>query len=363
VGNRTALYDLHREAGARLVEFAGWDMPLHYGSQIEEHHAVRRASGMFDVSHMGVVDLTGADALDLLRWLLANDIARLERPGQALYTCMLNPRGGVLDDLIVYRLDEAAFRLVVNAATRGRDLDWIRAQAAGRAVAVTERLDLAMLAVQGPGARDAAHRVLDPILAARAAELGRFEATWQGSRLVARTGYTGEDGYEVMVPAVEAPALWRALLQAGVRPAGLGARDTLRLEAGLNLYGADMDESTSPLESGLGWTVAWSPADRAFVGREALEAERRGGPARALVGLLLEAAGVLRAGQKVRAEGEGAGEGVVTSGGFAPTLRRSIGLARVPAGATGSAWVEVRGRPLPARLVRPPFVRAGQPRV
>ena len=360
MGHRTPLYDLHREAGAHLVEFAGWEMPLRYGSQIEEHHAVRRASGVFDVSHMGVVDLRGGDALALLRLLLANDVARLERPGRALYTCMLNPRGGVLDDLIVYRLEGDGFRLVVNAATRGADLAWIVSHAAGLAVSVTERRDLAMLAVQGPAAREAAHRVLDRSLAARALVLGRFEAAWEGDRFVARTGYTGEDGYELIVPGEDAPALWGALLGEGVRPVGLGARDTLRLEAGLNLYGADMDESTSPLESGLGWTVAWSPPERAFVGREALEAERAQGPVRALVGLVLEAAGVLRAGQRVLADG---GEGVVTSGGFAPTLGKSVALAQVPAGTAGRVRVEVRGRPLPALVVRPPFVRAGRPQV
>jgi aminomethyltransferase len=333
-------------------------MPLHYGSQIEEHHAVRRACGVFDVSHMGVCDLEGERTRELLRHLLANDVGRLERPGQALYTCMLNPTGGVLDDLIVYLREAGAYRLVVNAGTRRRDLEWIAGHAARYGVSVRERESIAMLAVQGPLAREHVHGLLTPALAARAEALGRFQAAWEGERFVARTGYTGEDGYEVILPADEAPELWRRLLAAGVRPAGLGARDTLRLEAGLNLYGADMDEGTSPLESGLAWTVAWEPPERAFVGREALEAERARGPARRQVGLVLEAPGVMRAGQRVVAGA--AGEGWVTSGGFAPTLGRSVALARIPAEAGDRVEVEVRGRLHPARVVAPPFVRRGK---
>jgi aminomethyltransferase len=349
------------EEGARLVDFAGWDMPLHYGSQLEEHRAVRRAVGVFDVSHMGIVDLAGRGAKDLLRRLLANDVARLVGPGQGLYTCMLNPSGGVLDDLIVYDRGPSGYRLVVNAATRGGDFDWIRQHARGRGVSVCERGDLAMLAVQGPDARAAAHRVLVPEFAERVEVLHRFDAAWDGELFVARTGYTGEDGYEVILPAGEASALWARLRREGASPAGLGARDTLRLEAGLNLYGADMDEAVSPLECGLAWTVAWNPPERAFVGREALEAERARGAGRVRVGLVLEAPGVLRAGQRVRADP--GGEGVVTSGGFGPTLGRSIALARLASAAPARVAVEVRGRWLPARVVAPPFVRQGRPSV
>jgi aminomethyltransferase len=272
---------------------------------------------------------------------------------------MLNPSGGVLDDLIAYYRSGESFRLVVNAGTRRRDVDWLRGHAEAYAVAVVERTDLAMLAVQGPRAREAAQRALGGALSERAAGLRRFEAAWDdGERFVARTGYTGEDGYEVMLPAREAVDLWRRLAREGVRPVGLGARDTLRLEAGLNLYGADMDEGTSPLESGLGWTVAWTPANRAFVGREALEAERARGVSRKLAGLVLEGRGVLRSGQRVFAGA--AGGGAITSGGFGPTLGKSIGLARLPVVASGVAEVEIRGRRLPARVVSPPFVRHGK---
>lgn len=355
---RTALYDLHIEAGARMVDFAGWEMPLHYGSQLEEHHQVRRDAGMFDVSHMTVVDLHGPGAQAYLRRLLANDVAKLKTPGKALYSCMLNERGGVIDDLITYYLADDAYRVVVNAATREKDLAWMAAQAEGFEVALRERDDLAMLAVQGPKARDKALSVMPAERRAAAEGLKTFVAAAVGEWLIARTGYTGEDGYEIMLPAAEAPEFWRALRAAGVAPAGLGARDTLRLEAGMNLYGTDMDEEVSPLESGLAWTVAFAPEDRDFIGRRALERERAEGPARKLVGLVLEGRGVLRGHQKVFVEG--LGEGETTSGTFSPTLGVAIALARVPAGTAGRCEVEVRGRRLPARVVRPPFVRHGK---
>jgi aminomethyltransferase len=360
MGRRTPLYDAHVAGGARIVDFAGWDMPVHYGSQIQEHHSVRGAAGMFDVSHMCIVDLSGEGATDLLRRLLANDVARLEEPGRALYTCMLNERGGVIDDLIVYYLGPGAYRAVVNAGTRDKDLAWIRAHTPGTGVDVAERTDLAMIAVQGPKARDLAHPLLPAELGDAAPGLRRFAAASSGDWMVARTGYTGEDGYELMVPATEAPDLWRRLLEAGVRPVGLGARDTLRLEAGMNLYGHDMDEDTTPLESGLAWTVAWDPAERDFIGRPALEAQREAGVPRALRGLMLDGKGVLRDGMPVHTA---AGEGVVTSGSFAPTLEASIALARLPTGAGDRVEVEMRGRRVPAHVVRPPFVREGRARV
>ncbi len=355
---RTPLYDTHVAAGARMVDFGGWDMPVVYGSQIEEHHAVRRDAGMFDVSHMCVVDLRGARVREHLRRLLANDVAKLTQPGKALYSCMLRDSGGVIDDLIVYFMDDRWFRMVVNAGTRDKDLEWIRASAGPFEVAVEPRTDLAMIAMQGPNARQKAASVLDPGLATRALELGAFVGMEAGGWFVARTGYTGEDGWEIMLPAGEAPALWQRLRGAGVAQCGLGARDTLRLEAGMNLYGNDMDESTSPLESGLGWTVAWEPQDRNFIGRAALAAQRAAGVPRRLVGLLLEGRGVLRSHQKVIVPAVGAGE--VTSGSFSPTLERSIGLARVPAQTADRCEVEIRGRLLDAAVVRPPFVRNGK---
>jgi aminomethyltransferase len=358
MANKTALYSEHIELGATLVDFAGWDMPLHYGSQIQEHHQVRREAGMFDVSHMTVVDLDGADTRALLRHLLANDVARLSAIGQALYSCMLNEKGGVIDDLIVYYCGGDRFRLVTNAATRAQDLAWIQRQAGGFEVTVTPRPELNLIAVQGPRARD---RVL-PLLGSRLREaaqmLPRFHACEDEALFIARTGYTGEDGFELILRAEQCVQLWRALRHAGVVPAGLGARDTLRLEAGMNLYGTDMDETTTPLESGLGWTIAWEPGARDFIGRRPLEAQRESGPSYIQLGLVLLEKGVLRAHQSVVVEG--LGMGIITSGSFAPTLGRAIALARVPAGTRGEVYVEIRGKRLKAAVVKPPFVRNGQ---
>ena len=356
MGLRTPLFDKHVMLHAKIVDFGGWDMPLHYGSQIEEHHAVRRDAGLFDVSHMGIVDLHGAGAGDFLRSLIANDVAKLKTPGKGLYSCMLREDGGVLDDLIVYRLQDGWFRVVVNAGTRAKDLAWMRAHATAFDVQIAERTDLAMLAAQGPQARAKALAALPAALRPAALALGAFAAATDGDWFVARTGYTGEDGFEIALPADAAPAFWDALLGAGIAPAGLGARDTLRLEAGMSLYGNDLDEAHTPFDSGVGWTVALEPADRNFLGRAALEARRRA-QTQELVGLLLEDRGVLRGHQAV-STALGAGE--ITSGTFSPTLGRSIALARVPLGAAGAVQVDVRGKPLAARIVRPPFVRHGR---
>jgi len=361
MGNRTVLYDAHLAAGARMVDFGGWDMPVHYGSQIDEHHAVRTDAGVFDVSHMTVVDLAGPRTREFLRYLLANDAAKLKLPGKALYGCMLNPDGGVIDDLITYFIDERLFRLVVNASTRDKDLAWIRRHAADYAVTVTERTELAMLAVQGPAARQKAAALLPPAQREQAMSLAPFTAAQVADWFIARTGYTGEDGWEIMLPADAAAATWETMLAQGIRPCGLGARDTLRLEAGMNLYGTDMDETTTPLESGLAWTVAWDPVERDFIGRQALEAQRDAGVPRKLVGLVLQDRGVLRGHQRVLVEGMGEGE--VTGGTFSPTLARSIGFARVPAHTGDHCQVEIRGRLLAARVVRPPFVRNGKPQI
>jgi aminomethyltransferase len=358
VTRRTPLFDLHQKLGGRIVDFGGWDMPLHYGSQIAEHHAVRRAAGVFDVSHMCVVDLKGDRTRPFLERLLANDVDRLKAPGKALYGCMLEETGGVIDDLIVYFLGASWFRAVVNAGTRDKDLAWIRQHAAQFGVEAHERTDLAMLAVQGPEARRKAAALLSPASATTALALEPFFGRELDGWFVARTGYTGEDGFEIMLPATEAQRVWQALNSAGVVSCGLGARDTLRLEAGMNLYGSDMDESTHPFESGLGWTVALEPRDRPFIGREALEAIRARGPQRKLVGLLLEGRGVLRSHQKVLVPE--AGEGEITSGTFSPTLERSIALARVPAAAGSSVQVDIRGKLHEARIVRPPFARHGK---
>jgi aminomethyltransferase len=361
MGLKTPLYDIHVSAHAKIVDFGGWDMPLSYGSQIEEHHAVRRDAGVFDVSHMCVVDLTGGRAREFLRRLLANDVNRLTVPGRALYSCMLLPAGGVIDDLIVYFLNESWFRLVVNAGTRQKDLAWIREHAAAFGVDVRERSDLAILAVQGPAAREKTAALLSPAHRATALEIRRFAAAAVDSWFLARTGYTGEDGFEIMLSGAEAAETWRALVAQGVRPAGLGARDTLRLEAGMNLYGNDMDETRHPLESGLAWTVAFEPEERDFIGREALERVRAGGDR--LVGLVLEERGVLRSHQAVSAADAahgGAPLGEVTSGTFSPTLNRAIALARLRPQPGTRVWVDIRGKPHAARVVAPPFVRNGK---
>ena len=360
MGNRTPLHPLHQALGAKLVDFSGWEMPLHYGSQIEEHHAVRTDAGLFDVSHMTVVDLTGAGARDYLRRLLANDVERLRDRGRALYSCMLNERGGVVDDLIVYFMEPGWYRVVVNAATHDKDLAWMNARLEGFDVSLTERDDLAMIAVQGPNARAKCAPLLPTEGREAAAALTPFSAAEAGGWFIARTGYTGEDGVEVMLPADRAEAFAKELVAAGVRPCGLGARDTLRLEAGMALYGQEMDEESSPLTSGLAWTVSWKDEARAFIGRAALEPQRETPPAMRQVGLLLEGRGVLRAHQRVVCD---AGEGETTSGTFSPTLQRAIALARVPHDCGDSCHVEIRGKLHPARVVKPPFARDGKPRI
>ena len=361
MGAKTPLYEQHLAAGATIVDFGGWDMPLHYGSQKEEHHVVRQAAGMFDVSHMTIVDLTGKRVREFLQHLLANDVAKLQLPGKALYSAMLNEAGGVIDDLIVYFMDEQWFRLVVNAATREKDLTWIRQQAASFDVAVAEQRDRAMVAVQGPNARELAAVCIDAEWREQALALKPFFGMEAGDLFVARTGYTGEDGWEIVMPENRGAEIWDQLLAAGVVPCGLGARDTLRLEAAMNLYGSDMDESVSPLEAGMGWTIGWEPADRDFVGRKALEEKRVDAGRKRFVGLLLEDKGVLRNHQRVVVDG--VGEGEITSGGFSPTIGRSIALARLPAGDYDRAQVDVRGKLLNVRIVSTPFVRNGKIRI
>lgn len=362
MGKHTPLFADHQAHGARMVDFAGWDMPVNYGSQIDEHHAVRRDAGMFDVSHMRAVDISGPGASQFLRGLLANDVLKADVPGKAIYSCMLNDAGGVIDDLIVYYLptaeNESFYRAVVNAGTADKDLAWMRTHAPEHGVHISLRDDLAIIAVQGPNARDKCVQVLDEELAVQAMNLKPFHAAYADDWLVGRTGYTGEDGFELIIPATQADMIWQALRAAGVTACGLGARDTLRLEAGLNLYGQDMDETRDPLESGLGWTVAWEPQERDFIGRAALQ-QARTQPTYKLVGLLLQGRGVMRIHQVLRSAGA-PGIGEVTSGGYAPTLERSIGLARVPLDWQGAVEVEIRNRWVPADIVDYPFVRKGK---
>lgn len=362
MGKQTPLYQQHIDANGKIVDFGGWDMPIHYGSQLQEHNVVREDAGMFDVSHMTIVDITGPDAQAYLQKILANDVAKLNLIGKALYSGMLNEEGGVIDDLIVYKMD-GWYRTVVNCGTREKDLAWMNKQIEGFDATLTERAELAMVAIQGPNAISKVKQVR-----AQDAELiGNLEIFQglpaSGEWFYARTGYTGEDGLEVIVPEAEAVEFWQALLAAGVAPAGLGARDTLRLEAGMNLYGNEMDDSVSPLDAGMAWTIAWEPSDRDFIGRKALEAQKANGLKTKLVGIVLETRGVMRSHQKVVIEGLGEGiecEGEVTSGTFSPTLQHSIAMARVPRGASSECSIEMRGKLIPARIVKMPFVRNGK---
>ncbi len=351
----TALYEQHLAANAKMVDFYGWEMPLHYGSQIEEHQQVRRAAGMFDVSHMTIVDLLGVGGRQFLRYLLCNDIDKVEHNGKAIYSCMLNLHGGIIDDLMVYARSADNYRVILNAATCDKDLSWLQKHIEDHSVGIQHRSDLAMIAIQGPTAIASALKAFSPAQMDGATTLQNFESVDVEDWLIARTGYTGEDGLEVILPGDQAPALWQALLDQGIKPCGLGARDTLRLEAGMMLYGQDMDENTTPLESGLGWTIAWEPQEREFIGRGALQLQKQSGVKHKMVGLVLSTKGVMRAQQKVIVPD--VGTGIITSGGFSPTLNCSIALARVPKATKEQCFVEIRGEEVPAQIVKPRFVK------
>jgi aminomethyltransferase len=359
MGFKTALFATHQSMGGKLVDFGGWDMPLHYGSQIEEHNYVRHNAGMFDVSHMTVVDVKGEDAKAYLQYLLANDVAKIESvPGKALYSGMLNPHGGVIDDLIVYNMG-GWFRTVVNCGTREKDLAWMTKIATDFKVELTERTDLAMIAVQGPNAIALVKDIVSPARSQVINSLKIFQGLPEGEWFIAHTGYTGEDGLEIMLPNEEVVDFWNALAAAGVPPCGLAARDTLRLEAGMNLYGHEMDDNVSPLAANMGWTIAWQPGDRNFIGRSAIEAEKNAGPAFKLVGLVLRERGVMRAEQVVSVAGSEQ-KGVITSGTFSPTLGYSIALARVPVSIGNQCHVDMRGKQVLVDVVAPSFVRNGK---
>ncbi|WP_088330418.1 glycine cleavage system aminomethyltransferase GcvT [Lacimicrobium sp. SS2-24] len=354
--SKTVLHAKHLEAGAKMVDFHGWEMPINYGSQIEEHHAVRRDAGMFDVSHMTIVDIKGPQAKAYLRYLLANDVDKLKVEGKALYSGMLNEQGGVVDDLICYYFAEDNYRLVVNSATREKDMNWLNKVAEGFDIQIIEQPDLAMIAVQGPNAKEKAGSLFTEAQKAAVEGMKPFFGVHSGGLFIATTGYTGEAGYEIIIPADQAADFWQKLLDAGVQPCGLGARDTLRLEAGMNLYGQDMDETISPLAANMGWTISWLPEEREFMGRAAVEEYNRSGKEK-LVGLVMEEKGVLRSGLKVKVDG---GEGVITSGSFSPTLGYSIAMARVPAPVGATAEVEMRKKWVTVKVVKPSFVRNGK---
>ncbi len=358
MGHKTALYEQHLALNARIVDFGGWDMPVQYTSVLAEHHAVRRSVGMFDVSHMTFLELTGPDAVPYLQRLLANDVARLKTAGKALYSGMLNEQGGVIDDLIVYApttQQPDVWRVIVNCGTHDKDMAWMQAQSANFRVSLKERTDLAMLAVQGPQA----YRVVSDVLGDEAGAIIQALKVFQGREhndwFIARTGYTGEEGLEILVPQAQVAEFWQQLLAAGVLPCGLAARDTLRLEAGMNLYGNEMTDDVSPLVANMAWTIAW---EHDFIGKAALLAQKEAGVKQQLVGLVLQDKGVLRSHQKVIIDG--VGEGETTSGTFSPTMEKSIAFARVPAGDFSQVWVEIRGKRLAATVVKPPFIRLGK---
>jgi len=357
--NKTVLHAKHLASGAKMVDFYGWEMPINYGSQIEEHHAVRKNAGMFDVSHMTIVDVQGVDAKSFLRRLVINDVAKLTVPGKALYTGMLNHEGGVIDDLIIYFFSDTDYRLVVNSATREKDLTWLAKQSEGLDLVITERPEYGMLAVQGPEAKAKVATLLTSEQQDAVAGMKPFFGVQVGDLFIATTGYTGEDGYEIIVPQEAAEDFWQKLLDAGVAPCGLGARDTLRLEAGMNLYGLDMDESVSPLAANMAWTITWEPADRDFIGREVLTAQKAAGDQPKLVGLVLEEKGVLRTGLKVLSS---EGEGIITSGTFSPTLGHSVAMARVPRSVKigDTVEVEMRKKLVKVQVTKASFVRNGE---
>ncbi|MDQ8039289.1 MAG: glycine cleavage system aminomethyltransferase GcvT [Rickettsiella sp.] len=358
MGKKTILYQQHQKDGAKLVDFAGWEMPLHYSSQIKEHHGVRKDSGIFDVSHMLAIDINGDSALAYLSKLLANNPQRLT-PGKALYSCLLNDDAGILDDLIVYQLYEQHYRLVVNASNRIQDITWLHHQAkAFQNLTIKKRDDLSIIAIQGPNARAKSHTAFTEIQQSVIKDLKPFHCVEQDGWCIARTGYTGEDGYEVMLPHHQTEAFWQHLQGQGISACGLGARDTLRLEAGLNLHGSDMDTTTTPLESNLAWTIAWEPLTRDFIGRHILE-ERQQDPQRKLIGLVLEEKGrILRNHQKVITA---QGDGEITSGSYSPSLECSIAFARIPWSYNESYCDVMMGtKPYRAKIIKPPFVRKGK---
>ncbi|MCS5709559.1 glycine cleavage system aminomethyltransferase GcvT [Candidatus Berkiella cookevillensis] len=358
---KTPLYESHKALGAKMVPFAGWEMPLQYTSIVDEHVKVRQSAGIFDVSHMRAVDVEGANATQFLRTLLANDIIKLTKDGTALYGCMLNEQGCILDDLITYRISENSYRIVINAATTDKDLDWMHTQALSYQVRINPRYDLAMIAIQGPQAIEKLSTILSPQLFSQVSKLNYFSACSDEHLFIARTGYTGEAGVEILLPNEQAAAFWHKLIAQDFYPIGLGARDTLRLEAGLNLYGQDMDETVTPLTSNLAWTVDFKDSNRLFIGRSALLRQKEAGITQKLVGVVLKEKGVLRPHMCVYADKEATQQiGLLTSGSFSPTLSKGIGFAQLDAWDMPYCWIEIRGKCLEAQIIKPPFVKAGK---
>ncbi len=352
---KTHLHQAHLDAGAKMVDFGGWDMPINYGSQIEEHHAVRQDKGMFDVSHMTIVDLVGPESEKFLLKILANDVRKLG-DGKALYSTMLNESGGIIDDLITYKRADNNYRIVVNAGTREKDLAWFEKQINAFDASITERPKVAMLAVQGPHAIEACLEVLPSDISKKLASLKKFSCLDETDYFIGRTGYTGEDGVEILVPQELVIELWNKLLQADVKPCGLGARDTLRLEAGMHLYGQDMNEEITPLECGLGWTVR--KEDFNFIGADALSTQRDKGITKKMIGVVLGERGILRHNQEL--VDENGLTGIITSGSFSPSAQVAIGMAIVDKNMGENVKVKIRKKELNVKCIKLPFVRNGK---
>lgn len=358
---KTPLNEWHKKQGAKMVPFSGWEMPIQYHSILEEHQQVRQKAGMFDVSHMCAIDIQGSESKAFLRYLLANDIQKLTENGTALYSCLLNEDGGILDDLIVCRLDAYTYRLMVNAGTTEKDIHWIQTQALDYQIILKPRYDLAMLAIQGPLSISKIEKCFPADIYQQIVNLKPFTAIEFESWLITRTGYTGEQGIEVLLPREEIIDFWENLFKQSIMPIGLGARDTLRLEAGFNLYGQDMDEAVTPFDSNLAWTVDFKDEKRDFIGKKALEQQKLMGISKRLVGIVLKDKGILRPQMNVyETTNIDTPLGILTSGSFSPVLNKGIGLARIKMNDGASCWVDIRGKRMPADIIKLPFVKAGK---
>lgn len=352
---KTALHPLHLQTNAKMVDFFGWTMPLHYGSSIEEHKAVRSNAGCFDVSHMTILDVLGTGGRQFLRKLLTNDVDRISHAGEALYTTMCNEHGGIIDDLIVYKRSPDSYRLILNASTKDKDLAWLHAKSQGFAIGLHTRPDLSIIAIQGPQVFSQLSSILTSAQLDAISTLKRFECVEIEQSFFARTGYTGEDGLEIILPHDLALSLWQKCLQTGIHPCGLAARDSLRLEAGYMLYGQDMTESNTPLESGLSFTVKWDPLDRDFIGMGALLAKKNHLQHK-MVGLTLKDKAIMRTNQRVIFKD--LPDGIITSGGYSPTLDLSIAFARVPIAAQDKAEVEIRDKLFAVTIGNTRFIKS-----
>ena len=358
MSQQTPLHNLHVQASAKMVDFNGWSMPINYGSQIAEHESVRNNCGIFDVSHMTILDFEGAQARDLIRYIISNDIDSLKNECDGLYSAMMNESGGVIDDLIAYKMP-FGYRLVVNCATRGKDLKWISSHLKKFEVTMKERNELSILAIQGPQSEKILSLCSNlPTVALK--NKMRLQGTIKGETFISKTGYTGELGFEVILPNDESKILWQEAIAVGAKPAGLAARDTLRLEAGMNLYGFEMDESISPLECNMEWTVSLKDSKREFLGKEAFLTKKNSNDCLHLVGVLLEERAIIRSGQEVYLDAKKTVKGIVTSGTYSPTLKKSIALARVPRLKKDICYTEVRGKLLEAKIGKPRFIKEGK---